>query len=336
MVTDASLMIQTAPLESFQRRQAIRRGPWPCSILGTGMALPPRVVDNQSLIRDLNLDTTADWISTRTGIQERRFLDDGDDLVELASEAALQALESSETTPDEITLIVVATSTNPNLMPSVASLVQASLLAENAVAFDINVACSGFVHAFDVAFRWLQTSGGKALVIGADQGSRLFSPTDRTTAIFFGDAAAAVVIGADGPGQVLASALHSRGDATPLRVPTDGHMTMDGKAIWDFATQVLPQTVRSLCAQAGVTVDQIQLLVPHQANLNILKASAEELGLPMDRVAVTVNRLGNTVAASIPTALHSALHERMAVSGDLVALVGFGAGLAWGGQLIRL
>ncbi len=329
-------MIQTAPLVSPWGHRTIRRGPWPCSILGTGMALPPRAVDNETLIRDLQLDTTADWIAARTGIQERRFLDDGDDLVELASEAALRALESSGTTPDEITLIVVATSTNPNLMPSVASLVQAALLAENAVAFDINVACSGFVHSFDVAFRWLQTTGGQALVIGADQGSRLFSPTDRSTAVFFGDAAAAVVIGADGPGQVLASELHSRGDATPLRVPADGHMTMDGKAIWNFATQVLPQTVRSLCAKAGVSVDQIQLLVPHQANLNILKASAEELGLPMDRVAVTVNSLGNTVAASIPSALHTALQHRMAEPGDLVALVGFGAGLAWGGQLIRL
>ncbi len=254
----------------------------------------------------------------------------------LAGDAALQALESSGTTPDEVRLIVVATSTNPNLMPSVASLVQADLMAEHAVAFDINVACSGFVHAFDVAFRWLQTTGGKALVIGADRGSRLFSPTDRSTAVFFGDAAAAVVMGADGPGQVLASELHSRGDLAALRVPADGHMTMDGKAIWNFATRVLPQTVRSLCSQAGVSVDQIQLLVPHQANLNILKASAAELGIPMERVAVTVNRLGNTVAASILASFHSALQDGMAQRGDLVALVGFGAGLAWGGQLIRL
>jgi 3-oxoacyl-[acyl-carrier-protein] synthase III len=326
------LSTQKAPLA----RLDLRRGPWPCSILGTGLALPPRAVDNEALIRDLGLDTTADWIDSKTGIQERRFLDDGGDLVALAGEAALRALESSGTTPDEVRLIVVATSTNPNLMPSIASLVQATLLAEHAVAFDINVACSGFVHAFDVAFRWLQTTGGKALVVGADQGSRLFDPTDRSTAVFFGDAAAAVVIGADGPGQVLASELHSRGDATPLRVPSDGHMAMDGKAIWNFATQVLPQTVRSLCAKANVSVDQIQLLVPHQANLNILKASADELGLPMERVAVTVNRLGNTVAASIPTAMHSALREGMAKRGDLIAMVGFGAGLAWGGQLIRL
>ncbi len=329
-------MIQVATQETPLARRDLRRGPWPCSVLGTGMALPPRSVDNETLIREFQLDTTADWIHSKTGIQERRYLGQGGTLVSLATEAALQALESSNTPPSDITLIVVATSTNPNLMPSVAALVQSSLLAEHAVAFDINVACSGFVHAFDLAFRWLQTSGGKALVIGADQGSRLFSPTDRSTAVFFGDGAGAVVLGADGPGQVLASELHSRGDLTPLCVPADGHMSMDSKAIWNFATKVLPETVRSLCAQAGVSVDELQLLVPHQANLNILKVSAEELGLPMERVAVTIHRLGNTVAASVPTALHSALRKGQATRGDLVAMVGFGAGLAWGGQLIRL
>ena len=300
------------------------------------MALPPQVINNDTLIRDLQLDTTAEWISSRTGIQERRFLGADSDIVALATEAALQAMESSHTTPDQIHLIIVATSTNPNLMPSVASLVQAALSAEHAAAFDINVACSGFVHAFEVAYRWLQCSGGQAIVIGVDQGSRLFSPTDRSTAVFFGDAAGAIVLGADGPGQVLASELHSRGTAVPLRVPVNGHMTMDGKAIWDFATEVLPRTVRSLCATANVSVHDVQLLVPHQANLNIIKSSAEKLGIPMDRVAVNVDRLGNTVGASIPTALHSALSRQMARSGDLVAMVGFGAGLAWGGQLIQL
>ncbi len=329
-------MAQTTPLEYPRVQRSLSRGPWPCSILGTGVALPHHVVDNQTLIRDFQLDTTAEWISARTGIEERRFLRTGEELLTLATEAALSALESSNTSPDEIELIIVATSTNPNLMPSMASLVQTSLLADHAMALDINVACSGFVHAFEMAFRWQQTTGGKALVIGADQGSRLFSQTDRSTAVFFGDAAGAMVIGADGPGQVLASELHSRGNATPLIVPATGHMTMDGKAIWNFATDVLPRTVRSLCARAGVSVDQVQLLVPHQANLNILKASAEELGLPMDRVAVTVNRLGNTVAASIPTALHAALSNGQAGAGDLIAIVGFGAGLAWGGQLIRL
>lgn len=329
-------MAYSATIQSPQSRRSLQPGPWPCSILGTGMALPPRCVDNQTLIRELQLDTTPEWVSSRTGIHERRFLASSNELLALATEAARCALEASETAPGDIDLIIVATSTHPYLMPSMAPLVQASLLAQNAAACDVNVACSGFVYAFDLAFRWLQTSGGKALVLGADQGSRLFSPTDRSTAVFFGDAAGAIVLGADGPGEVLASELHSRGDVSPLRVPVDSCMTMDGKAIWNFATDVLPRTVRSLCDQAGVTIDQIQLLVPHQANLNILKASAEELGLPMDRVAVTVDRLGNTVAASIPTALHTALINGQAQPGDLAVLVGFGAGLAWGGQLIRL
>jgi len=300
------------------------------------MALPARRIDNDTLIRELKLDSSAEWISARTGILERRFLAGGGDLLGLATEAARCALESAVTAPGDIDLIIVATSTHPYVMPAMAPLVQAALGAERAAACDVNVACSGFVYAFDLAFRWLHTSGGKALVIGADQGSRLFSPTDRSTAVFFGDAAGAIVLGGDGPGEVLASELHSRGDVAPLRVPVDSCMTMDGKAIWNFATEVLPSTVRSLCAQADVSLDQIQLLVPHQANLNILKASAERLGLPMDRVAVNVDVLGNTVAASIPTALSAALATGQAQAGDLVALVGFGAGLAWGGQLIRL
>ncbi|MDA1017895.1 MAG: 3-oxoacyl-ACP synthase, partial [Planctomycetota bacterium] len=204
------------------------------------------------------------------------------------------------------------------------------------MAFDIVNACAGFVYAFDVAVRCLQTNTDTAVVVGVDIGSRLVDPTDRTTSVFFGDGAGAVVLSSEGSGRVLASRLHSRGNIESLNVPVGGTMTMDGKAIWDFATHVLPQTVRSLCGKARVRIEDIKLLVPHQANTNIIRCAAAELGIPMERVAVNIDRYGNTLAGSIPLALDEALRSGRASRGDYVMLVGFGAGLAWGGSLIQL
>jgi 3-oxoacyl-[acyl-carrier-protein] synthase III len=174
------------------------------------------------------------------------------------------------------------------------------------------------------------------LVIGVDRGSRLVNPLDRRTSVFFGDGAGAAVISSRGAGRVLASKLHSQGTSEPLSVPVGGAMSMDGKAIWDFATEVLPSTVRELCDMADVAIDEIKLIVPHQANRNILAAAADNLGLPLDRVAINIDRYGNTLAGSIPIALDEALAAGRAQPGDKVALVGFGAGLAWGGLLIQM
>lgn len=306
------------------------------SLLGHGTALPAQTVTNEHFVDALKLDTTAHWIHTRTGIVERRHATSDQKTSDLATAAAQQALAQAGIAATDLDLIVVATSTPDFTMPSTACLVQKRIGAARATALDVVNACAGFVYALDVSTRFLNTGMQRALVIGADLGSRLVSFEDRGTCIFFGDGAGAVVLGAGGSGRVLATHLRAEGDATPLNVPVGEAMFMDGKAVWNFATRVLPETVRELCRQADVPVSAIKLLVPHQANTNILAAAASELGLPLSRVAINIDRYGNTLAASIPIALDEALRQGLAGPGDLIALVGFGAGLAWGGVLWEL
>jgi 3-oxoacyl-[acyl-carrier-protein] synthase III len=311
-------------------------GPMAASILGTGAFAPGNIVGNSRLVESNGLDTTPEWIASKTGILERRFASPETTASDLATEAALRALEQAGIPPSDVDLFIVATSTPDFTMPSTACLVQQKLGVEGGMAFDITNACAGFVTALDIAARCLQTNTEIAVVIGVDLGSRLVDPSDRTTAVFFGDGAGAVVLSSEGSGQVLASRVQSRGDTESLNVPVGGTMTMNGKAIWNFATDVFPETVRYLCGKAQVPVDDIQLLVPHQANENIIRCGAAELGIPMDRVAVNIDRYGNTLAASIPIALDEALSDGRARRGDHVMLVGFGAGLSWGGNLLRL
>jgi 3-oxoacyl-[acyl-carrier-protein] synthase III len=315
-----------------QHARKLRRA----TILGTGVCVPERVIDNEYFSRELGMDTTPEWIESRIGIVSRHWAVD-ETSTNLAVGAARAALMHSRLTAEDIDVIIVATSTPDFTMPSTACLVQGQLGAGAALAFDIVNACSGFVYALDAASRYLQSGDLKnALVIGVDRGSRLVNPRDRRTSVFFGDGAGAAVVSRRGPGRVLATAMHSLGTSEPLSVPVGGEMSMDGKAIWNFATEVLPATVRELCDVAKTSVSEIKLLVPHQANQNILAASAEKLGLPFDRVAVNIDRYGNTLAASIPIALDEALAAGRAEPGDKVALVGFGAGLAWGGVLLQL
>ncbi len=306
------------------------------SLLGTGAAVPSQIVANEHFVNELKLDTTAQWIQTRTGIVQRRHADREQRTSDLAIAAAREALRQSNVSPEELDLIIVATSTPDYTMPATACLVQNQLQATRAIGLDVVNACAGFVYAFDVALRYVNTGVRKALVIGADLGSRLVDFKDRGTCIFFGDGAGAVVLGAGGSGRVLATHLRVEGNPGPLAVPVGGAMFMDGRAVWNFATRVLPETVRELCRQANVPVDAIKLLVPHQANTNILATAASELGLPLARVAINIDRYGNTLAASIPIALDEALRQGLAQPGDLVAMVGFGAGLAWGGVLWQL
>jgi 3-oxoacyl-[acyl-carrier-protein] synthase-3 len=300
------------------------------------MCLPERVIDNAYFSRDLGIATTPEWIESRIGIVQRHW-SVRETTTDLAVGAARSALLNSGLAPNDIDVIIVATSTPDFTMPSAACLVQGCLGAHNALAFDVVNACAGFIYAFDAATRYLQSDDLRtALVIGVDRGSRLVDPYDRSTSIFFGDGAGAAIISSRGRGRVLASKLHSSGDVDSLHVPVGGAMTMDGRAIWNFATEVLPASVRELCAMAGVSVDDIKLFVPHQANRNIIAASAEALGVPLDRFAINIGRYGNTLAGSIPIALDEALANGRAEPGDKVALVGFGAGLAWGGVLLEL
>lgn len=306
------------------------------TLLGTGSALPERVIDNRYFVEELQLDTTPEWIITKTGIEERRYVEPGQDVVGLAADAGLSALERSGLTPDQLDLIIVATSTSPYAMPSTACLVQETLAATNALAFDLNNACAGFAYALDAGVRYLQTGSKNALVIGADLGSRLVDPNDRGTVIFFGDGAGAAVLSAEGGGRVLASQLYSRGTNVPLHVPAGGTMTMDGRAIWEFVNEILPTTIRQLCDDAGVSPSDISLLVPHQANSTMIAAATESLGIPLERIALNLHRYGNTLAGSIPIALDEAVQAGRVQRGDLVLIVGFGAGLAWGGSLLQI
>jgi 3-oxoacyl-[acyl-carrier-protein] synthase-3 len=331
LVADFALA-QTWPAQVSQRA----RRPLAATILGTGSYAPEEIVPNDFFVEALGLETTAAWIQQRTGIVQRRRSAPDATASSLAAQAARTALARARLGPEEIELIVVATSSPDYTMPATACLVQDKIGAENAMAFDISNACTGFVYALDIAARYVATGIDKALVLGVDLGSRLVNYEDRGTCIFFGDGAGAIVLGAQGSGRVLASRLHSAGNAEPLSLPVGGAMTMDGRAIWNFATQVLPETVRGLCHDAGVAVSDLKLLVPHQANRNIIEAAALELGLPPGRVAINIEHYGNTLAASIPLALDEALAAGRAAPGDLVALVGFGAGLAWGGLLLEL
>lgn len=306
------------------------------TLLGTGSSLPPQIIPNSYFVDSLGLDTTAAWIESRTGILRRRFAAPQVTASALATDAAHNALEQAGTAAEELDLIIVATSTPDYTMPSTACLVQRELGATNAMAFDLSNACAGFVFALDAAIRYLQTDFTNALVIGVDLGSRLVDPQERTTSVFFGDGAGAVVLSSNGPGIVRASCLHSRGDHQSLNVPVGGEMTMDGRAIWDFAVDVLPATFRELCANGGITTDDVALLVPHQANLRILRTAAHALDFPMDRVAVNLHEYGNTLAASVPIALDESLRSGQAGPGDHVMLISFGAGLAWGGSLLTL
>jgi 3-oxoacyl-[acyl-carrier-protein] synthase-3 len=328
-------LAEIAPTLALPAVEHPRKSTLAVSVLGTGACVPSEVVPNE-YFETLGIQTSAAWIAERTGIRERRRASETETTTSLAARAAQTALARAGLSAKDIDLVVVATSTPDYTMPTTACLVQERIGAVRAAAFDISNACAGYVYALDIAARYVATGFQRALVIGADLGSRLVSYADRGTCIFFGDGAGAVVVGSGGSGRILATELGSSGDATPLSVPVGGAMTMDGRAIWNFATRVLPDTVRQLCRKAGVAVSDIKLLVPHQANKHILALAVDELGLPLSRVAINIDRYGNTLAASIPIALDEALAAGKAGPGDLVAMVGFGAGLAWGGILLEL
>lgn len=307
-----------------------------CSLAATGRAVPATSITNAELIAERDLDTTDQWIREKTGIIERRFVEEHEGVVSLATTAALEALEKANVAPDEIDIIVVATCSSETVIPTAAAAVQGDLMATNAVAWDINSACSGFSFAFDSVLRHLQTTGRYGLVIGADCGSRLVDPNDRLTSIFFGDGAAAVLIDSAGQGAVLATHLETSGSRDPLSVPAGGFMQMDGKAVWNYATSTLPRIVRQLCDSAGCQLSDLDAIVSHQANANILAHAAASLDLPTGKFPCNIARYGNTLAASIPLAMHDAMQTLNPDKQHLIAMVGFGGGLSAGGHLWQI
>jgi 3-oxoacyl-[acyl-carrier-protein] synthase-3 len=318
-------------------------------ITGTGAALPARAVSNQELARELarrGVETSDEWIVARTGIRQRYLAEDGLTTTELGARAAEAALAAAGAPAASVDLIIVATSTPDHIFPSTACLIQARLGTAGGAAFDVQAVCSGFVYGMTVADALIRTGGyRRALVIGAELFSRILDWNDRTTCVLFGDGAGAVVLEAgDAPG-VLASRLHADGSQAQILctagriaqggVQGDPFLRMDGQAVFKLAVGVLDSSAREVLADAGMEASQIDWLIPHQANVRILTATAKRLGLPEERLIVTVDRHGNTSAASVPLALDDAVRAGRIRRGQHLLLQGVGGGFTWGSVLVR-
>jgi 3-oxoacyl-[acyl-carrier-protein] synthase III len=301
-------------------------------ITGWGTALPPKVLTNRDLA-DMGLDTSDEWILERTGIRQRHV---GGTTAGLSAEAGRAALAMSGLDPESIDALVLATTTPDRTVPATSATVQNELGLECG-AFDINAACSGFTYALVAAHGLIAMGADRVLVIGTDTLARITDWDDRNTAVLFGDGSGAIVLEAvDGGGQLLAWDLESDGSLEPLFYAEVGSvMKMDGKEVFRRAVRIMVDSARKTMKHAGVTADQIALIVPHQANVRIIQAACERLGIEMDRAAVVLDRVGNTSSASIPLALVDAIDAGRVHDGDLVLLVGFGAGMTAASALIR-
>ena len=305
-------------------------------IIGTGRYLPEKVVSNKDL--ELTIDTSDEWIQERTGITQRHVAAKGERSSHMGLAAALQALEMAEVSADEIDLIVVGTTTPDKSFPSTACLIQKQLGTSGPAAFDVQAACSGFIYALDLADRQIRTgAASKALVIGAEKLSKLVNWDDRGTAVLFGDGAGAVVLSASEEEGILATHIHSEGEFEDLLYvcTEDGFIKMDGNAVFRKAVSKFDEMAREMMTNHDLDDAEIDWLVPHQANLRIIKAAAKKVGLPMERVIVTVDQHANTSSASIPLALDTAVRDGRINKGDLLLMEAFGAGFTWGSALVR-
>ncbi|MCA3220513.1 MAG: ketoacyl-ACP synthase III [Burkholderiales bacterium] len=319
-------------------------------VTGTGAALPARAVSNDQLVADLaqrGIETSNDWIVARTGIHKRHIAAPGQSTADLATEAAQQALAAAGRTAREIDLIVLATSTPDQTFPSTACLVQARLGNVGAAAFDVQAVCSGFVYATTVADALIRSgTHRRALVIGAEIFSRILDWNDRTTCVLFGDGAGAVVLEASDTPGVLAARLHADGSQAGIlctagridggKITGDPFLRMDGQAVFKLAVNVLDSSAREVLSDARMTAAQVDWLIPHQANVRILSATCKKLGISDERLVATVDRHGNTSAASVPLALDLAVRDGRVQSGQAVVLQGVGGGFTWGSVLLRM
>jgi 3-oxoacyl-[acyl-carrier-protein] synthase-3 len=301
------------------------------AITGWGTALPDKVVTNDDLAA--TMDTSDEWITERTGIRERRV---GGTTSELATEAGRVALARAGVEPTEIDLVILATTTPDQTVPGTSPTVEKNL-GMRCGAIDINAACSGFVYGLALANGIISSGASKVLLIGAETLSRITDWNDRGTAILFADGAAAVVIEAvDGPGQLLSWDLDADGAAQPyLYADVGDFLKMDGREVFRRAVRLMVDSASKALEAAAVGPDDIALMVPHQANIRIIDSACQRLGIPIERTATNIDRYGNTSAASIPLALAEALEEGRVAHGDLVLLVGFGAGMTAASAVLR-
>ncbi len=314
-------------------------------IAGTGSYLPAKVVTNADL--EGSVETSDEWIFSRTGIRERHIAAENEFASDLALHASRRAMQAAGITPGDLNLIIVATTTPDMVFPSTACILQAKLGAKNCPAFDVQAVCSGFVYALTTADHFMRSGQYRnILVVGAEVYSRILDWDDRTTCVLFGDGAGAVVLQrSDTPG-ILSSHLHADGNhAHMLSVPgsvSGGKVSgrpllqMEGNAVFKFAVRVLGEVAEEALAANKISKSDIDWLIPHQANIRIIQATAKKLGLPMEKVITTVDRHANTSAASIPLALDVAVRDGRIQAGHNVLLEGVGGGFTWGAVLVRM
>ena len=319
--------------------------PLPLSLLGLGAGVPSRVVTNHDLAE--SLDTSDEWIQARTGIVTRHILDEGQALSDLGIAAGREALEQSGFEPETIDLVLLSTLTPDTFMPATACRVAQALGCVKAGALDLNIACSGFLYGLITSAAQI-TSGNarRVLCVGGDTLSRVVNWQDRRTAVLFGDAAGAAVLSSEGDGQLLgwdfgadgtgASALKVKaGPGCPSDVANDYKVEMDGQAVFRFATAAMAKSSERALAMAGLTLQDVDVIIPHQANRRILEMAAKRWKLDLGRFALNLDRYGNTSAGSVPVALYEAHRAGRIAPGSLVLLTGFGGGLSWASVVLR-
>jgi len=314
-------------------------------IVGTGSYLPRNVVTNDDLAK--RMETSDEWIRTRTGIRQRHIAEPSQASSDLGAEASRAALASAGVAAKDVDLIIVATATPDYVFPSTACLMQAKLGAAGCAAFDIQAVCSGFVYALTIADKLIRSGQHRcALVVGSEVYSRILDWNDRGTAVLFGDGAGAVVLKPDSKPGIMGSVLHADGSyAGILSVPGNvcggkivgsPFLQMDGQAVFKFAVKVLDECARETLDQCGLSVADVDWLIPHQANVRILEATAKRLGLDRSKLVVTVDRHANTSAASVPLALDLAIRDGRIQPGHKVMLQGVGGGFTWGAALVEM
>ncbi len=303
-------------------------------IIGIGRYIPEKVVTNYDL--EKIMDTSDEWIRTRTGIEERRIASDDMKTSDLGARAALEAIEDAKISPEEIDMIIVATATPDQSFPSVACVLQERLGAKRAAALDISAACSGFIYAMATAEQFIQTGAyKKILVVGAEKLSKITDWNDRSTSVLFGDGAGAVVLGevSDDRG-ILSFELGADGSGGK-HLYEKGHIVMNGREVFKFAVRQMGESSINVLEKAGLTKEDVDFLIPHQANIRIMEAARQRLELPEEKMSKTIHKYGNTSAASIPISLYEEVKAGKIKDGDLIVMVGFGGGLTWGAIALR-
>ncbi len=304
-------------------------------IIGIGKYLPENVVTNFDL--EKRVDTSDEWIRTRTGIEERRIADDSVDSSHMAYEAAVRAMENAGVTAEEIDLILVATVTPDQSFPTVSCMIQERLGAVNAAAMDISAACAGFTYGIVTASQFIKTGSYRTiLIVGVEKLSKITDWNDRNTAVLFGDGAGAAVMGPVSEGRgILSFELGADGSGgIHLEKKTD-YLTMNGREVYKFAVRQMGESSINVLDKAGLTKEDVDFLIPHQANIRIMEAARQRLELPIEKMSKTIHKYGNTSSSTIPIAIAEEVEAGKIKDGDLLVLVGFGAGLTWGAVAMR-